>query len=234
MNRKCLSILALMVDENPFVSEAIEKFPNLEEQILEYPNIVHSLLNTGRVNRLCGDAQAFIKPGIVFGPDNYQTFHYEIDGIHQFTDYTWNVHGVGDRPSCLLGFSVHKEFVFGDGQNEQVLVYAEKYLNRNLHFELDFPSHLYSVTDEDGTVILSKSFTPVKPSRSGAMSLYRWSPNGVSFNAALSRALFEFNNERHELVPFMKASGECGMIDVSSGEFYGNANTTGSFYIETT
>lgn len=234
MNRHCKNILAQMMGRMamPEIPEGTP--PELVERIEEWPDLINSIVDTGRKNFLIGDAAAYINTNIVFNASNYASFRLEMDAIHPFTHYTWNIHGIANNPSFFVGFSNDRKFAYGNGTTEVETILASEHVGKELIFSLDFSVGTYTVTDASSLVqLLSRSFTPVKPSKQGRLSIFRWYPSGSPFEAHVNRVSIYVDGSQHTLVPFRNSSGECGLLDLFDMSFYTNANIKGMFTIVT-
>lgn len=242
MNKKIRALRSQSVSRKnqTLTDQAIALYPHLKPYIQEWPELINSLVDTRHVNYLVGDGAAYLSTGLQFTPDNADTFRFELDAIHPFTPYVWNIHGCGDRPACCVGFSPQRQLAYGNGNVVFESRPASTLIGEPVRFQLDMQQGTYTVSPAPRhptfaayAPFVQEHFTIVRPSRAATMQLFRWNPNGTPFVASIAQAKIHADGTEHTLVPYRRSTGECGLLDLTDLTFHDNIATRGKFSIVT-
>lgn len=199
--------------------------------INEDPLLVCSLVETSKMRWLVGDGKAYVDTGVTLNELAFVSGAY-IGMQLKWTNFSSNrfqVNGWGNNPQ--IGISVF------DGQ--------ARWQNYATGSELVSLNKEYNVTldlEPSKAVLYCDGFSPLTAGANTAPNNYPFligcmTTDGVNrINPAImdiGKLVIENDQPLREMYPFIR-NGENGMLDILSGTFYPNANTSGAFTIQLT
>lgn len=214
-----------------------QRAKTLASFINEYPLLVTSLVETSKTRWLVGDGKAWIE--LDYSPNNYTNCKVDAQFTTMPESSTWPcILGACDSGElnrwCIMLHGSNKQFIYAVCDN--ISSSNQKTIRTNW---ADLLPHKFIVNNGE-FIIDGLSYGSIEvPTFNTNNRMRVFGENNTSNPSARIRPVnigsceISDNDTSIHLTPFIR-NGENGMLDILSGTFYPNANTSGQFTIELT
>ena len=227
--------IAVIKKTNDYLNAIVATDPTRAQQLIAFinedPLLVTSLVETSKVRWLVGDGKAYLDVGVTLNELAFVNGAY-ISIQLKWTNFSvdgFQVNGWGNNPQ--IGIKVNG----GQARWQNYATGSEPVsLNKEYNVTLDL--------EPSKSVLYCDGFSPLTAGADTAPNNYPFligcmTTNGVDrINPAImdtGKLVINGTTPIREMYPFIR-NGENGMIDILSGTFRPNANTSGAFTIQLT
>jgi hypothetical protein len=207
----------------------------ISEFINEDPLLVCSLVETSKTRWLVGDGKACIDTGV-----DYSTMK---SSVHFFVKFMLNTSltgendfwGKGEGGTPTIGFQGTTYFSWATSGSSWNPTTTPATLNTPHTYGIKFMLNKGREADIDGVHYSTTTHNNQFGGSANTIHFFASTVGRYPIKAMASNGRLTIDEEVvRDFIPMQRTDGTCGMLDIISGTFYPNANTSGSFTITIT